>query len=118
MSGKSLRIDVDRSQDGIVVIDLEGEVDVHTSPRLRETLLEVIHGGADRVVVDARKVTFMDSSGLGVFIGGEKRVRDRKGCLAIACEDPKVMRIFEISGLRHMLLVRESREEALRLAAG
>lgn len=116
MNGRSLRISVVQDDD-LTIIDLEGEVDVHTSPRFREALLDVIQGGAQRVVVDARKVTFMDSSGLGVFIGGEKRVRDQNGRLAIACQDPRVMRVFEISGLRHMLLVRESREEALRLAA-
>ena len=118
MIGHGLRIHVAHDDDDVVVITLAGELDVHTSPRLRDTMGEVLRTGAERVMVDAHDVTFMDSSGLGVFVGGERRVRDGNGRLAIACRNPSVMRAFEISGLRQMLTVRENREEARGLVAG
>ncbi|MGH2725849.1 MAG: STAS domain-containing protein, partial [Actinomycetota bacterium] len=52
------------------VIDVEGEVDVFTAPKLREQILSLLSQGADRLVVNLAGVDFMDSTGLGVLVGG------------------------------------------------
>ena len=57
------------------VLEVGGEVDVYTAPRLRERLLELIDGGARHVVVDLGRVDFLDSTGLGVLVGALKRLR-------------------------------------------
>ncbi|MEZ5125605.1 MAG: STAS domain-containing protein [Thermoleophilia bacterium] len=103
--------------DGVVVIGLAGEVDVFTAGEFRDVLLRAIDTGAQRVVVDAGSVTFMDSTGLGVFICGEKRLRLRGGRLVIACHEPRIERLFRITGLDGILSLRGTREEALQLAA-
>jgi anti-sigma B factor antagonist len=117
MNGEHLHVELERRPDDIVVISLEGEVDLHTAPVVREAFLRELDAGARRFVIDAGKVTFMDSTALGVFVGGEKRVRACHGRLAIVCQNPELRRIFEIRGLWEALTFGESRAEALRLAA-
>ena len=57
------------------VLEVGGEVDVYTAPRLRERLVELVDGGARNVVVDLGRVDFLDSTGLGVLVGALKRLR-------------------------------------------
>ena len=67
------------TRDGIEVVDVEGEIDVYTAPRLRELLIELVNNGHYQLVVNMEKVEFLDSTGLGVLVGGLKRVRAHDG---------------------------------------
>ena len=58
------------TRDGIEVVDVEGEIDVYTAPRLRELLIELVNNGHYQLVVNMEKVEFLDSTGLGVLVGG------------------------------------------------
>jgi anti-sigma B factor antagonist len=118
MSEKQLSVQLSRTAENVVVIDLEGEIDIYTAPEFRDALLQAIDEGARRVVVDVSKVTFMDSTGLGVFVSGEKRIRPQGGLLLIVCQDETIMRIFQITGLADVFTFRETREAALQVAAG
>jgi len=63
------------------VISLGGEVDLYTAPEFKQQLLEVIRQGAKDVVVDFSETTFIDSTTLGVLVGGVKRLRTNDGRL-------------------------------------
>src|SRR5947208_12473988 len=67
------------------VLEVGGEVDVYTAPRLRERLIELVDGGAKHVVVDLSRVEFLDSTGLGVLVGALKRLRAVDGSLGLVC---------------------------------
>ena len=69
------------NKDGIEVVDVEGEIDVYTAPRLRELLIELVNKKNYQLVVNMEKVEFLDSTGLGVLVGGLKRVRAHDGSL-------------------------------------
>jgi anti-sigma B factor antagonist len=103
--------------DNVTILDLEGEIDIYTATELKEALLQAIAGGARRVLVDATKVTFMDSSGLSVLIGGEQRLRPLGGSLVVACSK-RVERLLTVAGLLHVLARYPNRDEALRAALG
>ncbi|MEU8259319.1 STAS domain-containing protein [Micromonospora sp. NPDC048999] len=81
------------------VLEVGGEVDVYTAPRLRERLLELIDGGARRVVVDLGRVDFLDSTGLGVLVGALKRLRSVAGSFALVCDKEPLLKIFRITAL-------------------
>jgi anti-sigma B factor antagonist len=101
------------------VIELGGEVDLYTAPEFKERLVQVIEDGKKQLVVDLSKATFIDSTTLGVLVGGVKRLRPSGGSLALVCTDQNISKIFEITGLDRVFPMHGSREEALAsVAAG
>ncbi|GAC1315874.1 MAG: anti-sigma factor antagonist BldG [Thermoleophilaceae bacterium] len=95
------------------VIELGGEVDLYTAPEFKERLVQVIEDGKKQLVVDLSKATFIDSTTLGVLVGGVKRLRPTGGSLSLVCTDPNISKIFEITGLDRVFAMYGSREEAL-----
>jgi anti-sigma B factor antagonist len=81
------------------VLEVGGEVDVYTAPRLRERLIEAIDGGARKVIVDLSNVDFLDSTGLGVLVGALKRLRAAGGTFAVVCGKEPLLKIFRITAL-------------------
>ena len=99
--------------DSSYVISLAGEVDLYTAPEFKQQLLEVISQGARNVVVDFSDTTFIDSTTLGVLVGGVKRLRMNDGQLSLVCSDRNITKIFEITGLDRVFTIYQTRGEAL-----
>jgi anti-sigma B factor antagonist len=95
------------------VVALEGELDIYTASQFKKILLRSIDDGAQRVIVDLSKVSFIDSSALGVMVGGAKRLRSANGSLDIVCRNENIRRIFEITGLERILNIYSTRQQAL-----
>jgi anti-sigma B factor antagonist len=89
----------ERVEEGVPVITVVGEIDVATAPQLRESLHRVIARGQSTVVLDMLAVTFLDSTALGVLVGGLKRCRELGGELHVVVADARIRKIFEITGL-------------------
>ncbi len=98
------------------LISLSGEVDVYSAPKLRETIKDLVDDEKYSIVVDLEKVAFLDSTGLGVLVGGLKRVKHHNGELGIICNQEKILRIFRITGLTKVFPIYRSREELLTKA--
>ena len=90
------------------VIAVSGEIDVATAPQLRECLHRVIAQGESTIVLDLLGVTFLDSTALGVLVGALKRCRELGGDLHIVVADPRILKIFEITGLTNVFTIAES----------
>ncbi|HMF84314.1 MAG TPA: STAS domain-containing protein [Acidimicrobiia bacterium] len=97
-AGEDFRISV-REDSDIPIVVVEGEVDVATAPSLRDELYRLIEDGAGRVVVDLSAMDFIDSTGLGVFVGALKRARERGGGIELRGLKPSARKVFEITGL-------------------
>jgi anti-sigma B factor antagonist len=95
------------------VISLAGEVDLYTAPEFKQQLLEVIGQGGKQVVVDFSNTTFIDSTTLGVLVGGVKRLRTNDGQLSLVCSDRNITKIFEITGLDRVFTIYPTRDEAV-----
>ena len=80
------------------VIELGGEVDLYTAPEFKERMVELIESGKKQIVVDLSKATFIDSTTLGVLVGGVKRLRPAGGSLALVCTDENITKIFRSPG--------------------
>ena len=109
----NFEIKTDELGDDAYVISLAGEVDLYTAPEFKQQLLEVIGNGAKTVVVDFSNTTFIDSTTLGVLVGGVKRLRPSGGQLSLVCSDRNITKIFEITGLDRVFTIHATREEAL-----
>jgi anti-sigma B factor antagonist len=84
---------------GWTVVSIYGEVDVATSPQLREQLIQLVGEGRTRLVLDLEGVDFLDSTGLGTIVSALKRARTHGGDLRLVCTEARITRLFEITGL-------------------
>ncbi|MEH3032612.1 MAG: STAS domain-containing protein [Aeromicrobium erythreum] len=100
-----------RSEPPFEIIEVGGEIDVYTAPRLREAVVEAVNDGALHLVIDVERVEFLDSTGLGVLVGALKRVRADGGSLDIVCTHERILKIFEITGLDKVFGLHASLDE-------
>ena len=106
-------VQTEKVDDSTYVIALAGEVDLYTAPEFKQQLLDVIGQGGKDVVVDFSDTTFIDSTTLGVLVGGVKRLRTQDGRLSLVCSDRNITKIFEITGLDRVFTIYPTRDEAL-----
>ncbi len=105
-----------READGKTIVAVGGEIDVYTAPKLRDKISELVATGAYDIVVDMHEVEFLDSTGLGVLVGGLKKVRAHDGSLRLVCNQDRLLKIFRITGLAKVFVIHETADDAL--AAG
>jgi anti-sigma B factor antagonist len=107
----STRVEGDRT-----VVTVGGEIDVYTAPKLREHLIDLVAGGSYHLIIDMENVDFLDSTGLGVLVGGLKRVRSHEGSLDLVCTQDRILKIFRITGLTKVFPIHATVDEALAAA--
>ncbi len=93
------------------VVSVEGELDLTTAPRLKWMLLDTLQEGRSRLIVDLSATTFMDSTALGVLVVVNRRL-EPSARMAILCDRPVVLKIFELSGMDGAFTIVPSLEEA------
>ena len=101
------------SKDGIEVIDVGGEIDIYTAPRLRELLTALASKNNCQLIVNLEKVKFLDSTGLGVLVGARKRVRAHDGSLDLVCTQERILKIFRTTGLTKVFGIHETLDQAI-----
>ena len=106
-----------RVEGDATIVAVAGEIDVYTAPKLREQLIDLVGAGAYHLIVDMDFVEFLDSTGLGVLVGGLKRVRAHEGSLRLVCTQDRILKIFRITGLTKVFPIHASVSEALAAAA-
>ena len=99
-------------RDGIEVVTVEGEIDIYTAPRLRELLIDLVSKNNYQLIVNLDKVGFLDSTGLGVLVGGLKRVRPHDGSLDLVCTQERILKIFKVTGLTKVFGIYQSVDQA------
>ena len=107
-----LGLEVVESRPPYSVLAVKGEVDVYSAPRLREKLVELVSQGHRHIVVDLESVDFLDSTGLGVLVGGLKRLRSHEGDLTLVCTQARILKVFEITGLTTVFRITDTVEAA------
>ena len=97
-----------REEDGRAVVAVGGEIDVYTAPKLRDQITELVSQGTYHIVIDLEAVEFLDSTGLGVLVGGLKKVRANDGSLELVCSQERLLKIFRITGLAKVFVIHDS----------
>ena len=97
-----------REEDGRAVVAVGGEIDVYTAPKLRDQITDLVSKGSYDIVVDLEAVDFLDSTGLGVLVGGLKKVRAHDGSLELICSQERLLKIFRITGLAKVFIIHGS----------
>lgn len=107
----------DADVDGWQVVAASGEIDVATAPVLRDRLTELIAAGARRIVVDLEDVDFIDSTGLGVLVGGVRQARTQDGDLRLVCTNARLLKVFEATGLHEVFTIAATVDDAVAAGA-
>lgn len=84
---------------GWTIVSIYGELDVATAPALRERLIALVGEGSHKLILDLEGVDFLDSTGLGTIISALKRVRTHGGDMRLVSTQPRIQRLFDITGL-------------------
>jgi anti-sigma B factor antagonist len=103
-----LGLDVDLAHPDYTMLTVAGEVDVYTAPLLRQKLVELADSGSSRIIVNLEPVEFLDSTGLGVLVAALNRLRRQDGDVELICTQPRILRVFEITGLTRVFTIHGS----------
>ncbi len=95
------------------VIAVTGEMDVANAGQVKQAALKLISDGVRRLVIDLQGTEYMDSSGLGTLVGLLKRIKEAGGEMPIAAAQPRVKRLFEITGLTQVFQLYDDVRTAL-----
>ena len=94
------------------VLRLSGELDLNSVPDVRRAIRTLIDEGLVNFIINLSELEFIDSSGLGVLVGGLARVREKQGEVKIACSDKRIVRVFEMTRLTQLFEIYPTEEEA------
>jgi anti-sigma B factor antagonist len=103
--------------DGATVVALAGELDLYTTPNLRELVGSLIDEGRLRVVLDLSALTFCDASGLGELVRCRRVLREHDGWLSLLHVRPQTVKMIRLTGLGSVLPVYSSLPESAAAAA-
>jgi anti-sigma B factor antagonist len=101
------------TDDRCSIVSVAGEVDLATAPDLRDRLHEVMDDKPRVLVVDLLQVTFIDSTALGVLIDAWKQSETMGAAMRSVVSEPRILKVFTITGLTDIFTIRASRQEAI-----
>ncbi|MFZ5629579.1 MAG: STAS domain-containing protein [Spirochaetota bacterium] len=81
------------------VLDLEGELDLFNTNQLKDALKQLVSSGDVRVIMNLEQVSYIDSTGIGVFLSMLKPLRDKGGDLKLAAPSAPVQKVFQLTRL-------------------
>jgi anti-sigma B factor antagonist len=103
--------------EGLHVFELTGSLDIATSPAVRAALTNASEQGDHRLIVDLTKVDFLDSTGLGALIGGQRRAKEFDGEIRLVAKEGQILRLLRITGLLKVFAVYPTLDDALKNGA-
>ncbi len=98
---------------GVAVLEVGGEVDAYSAPKLHERIDEIVEAGQRHLVVDLGGVDFIDSTGLGVLVSGHNKAREVGGRLDLVCNLDRIIKLMRITGLDDVFVIHSSVDEAV-----
>jgi len=89
-------------------VKITGEVDIYTSDKIRDTLNEMIKEKISEIQIDCKELSYIDSSGLGVFIGILKKLKEEDKNLVVLNARSNILKLLSITGLDKVFVIREN----------
>jgi anti-sigma B factor antagonist len=105
-----------RVVDGVPVLDVAGELDIYTSPKLKSAMADLLGEGHARFVVNLMKTTYLDSTALSVLTAALKQSRSSGGNVGLIFTQPQIDKIFTITGLHEVFPIFRTEQDAVRAA--
>ncbi len=103
-------------QNDIQLVEVEGDLDFHSSPNLRQTLNQLVDKKAPKIVINLKRVGYMDSSGIATFVEALQKTKKYQGKLVLSEMAPAVRGVFEIAKLDGIFVISSSNQDAFQKA--
>lgn len=100
-------------ENGVTVVDVEGQLIVGNRQELKSKVLEELEGGDRKFAIDFSRTGYIDSSGLGVLVSLSKKIREQGGELRLSSLNEDLRTLFELTKLDTLFRIADSREDAL-----
>jgi anti-sigma B factor antagonist len=104
-----LHLSIEHEDGAAVVITLRGELDVATTPEFKSLVSELVSKGHNRLVLDLSGLDFIDSTGIGSFVGALNRARQANGSLCLRAVPARIASVLAMVGLDSVLAVEPAR---------
>ena len=106
---------VNKKQIGkVLVLEIEGVMDAEHSSQIKKSFSQVQEEGEKNIVLDLNKVSFIDSTGLGILISLMRHLNEQEGRLQLSGLQDEVKSIFEITRLFRVFEISQSVEQAIQ----
>ena len=102
-----------KKQDGVVIMEIEGQLIVGNRQELKQKMLDELEKGARKFLIDFANTGYIDSSGLGVLVSLSKKIREQGGELRLANLNEDLKTLFELTKLDTLFQIADTREKAL-----
>lgn len=100
-------------KDGVMIVQVDGEININTSPELRSAFMELVDQQTPRIVVDFKEVSYIDSSGLATLVEMTQNIKGHNGELALAHVTEKISGIFELTKIDKLFSFYNTQDEAV-----
>ena len=108
-----MKISTSVIENGVVLLEVEGEVDAHTTPKLEKALNDLLAQGHSRLLLDASQMEYISSPGLRTLLSAQREARQLGGEVRLFGLNTQVRRTFEMAGFGELLGFSDTREEAM-----
>lgn len=106
-----MNIKIDATENsGEYLVSVSGELDLYTAPELKQVFEPVATAGQHDLIVDLSELNYMDSTGLGIFVGTLKDLNKHDKELHVLGVNDRILKLFEITGLRDLMYVNKKSE--------
>lgn len=91
--------------DNYTIVTLTGEVDIYTSKNLKDRIYKIIEESTGNIIIECRELNYIDSTGLGIFVGALKESRQKNGVIKIINLKDNIKKLFVITGLDKLFVI-------------
>lgn len=102
-----------RTESGLEVLDLQGELDAHTASQLEDSLKRLIDNQKSSIIVNCSQLEYIASAGLGVFMAYIEDVRENGGDIKLTNMSDKVYNVFDLLGFPTLYDILSDEKEAI-----
>jgi anti-sigma B factor antagonist len=110
-----MKIQTRQAQQSAEILAIEGELDFHAAAEVRDAISKLTDKQAPKILIDFSGVSYIDSSGLAIFVEAFQKIKRYGGKLVLFSLAPSVLNVFEVARLNSLFRLASTETEALSL---